>query len=90
MKDPTLGARLRLSSLWLSQTTRVLADNCLRMVVVLAVARAGQSECEAAWHKANVFFILPFLMFIFCMALGEDYNQVHPCVCQPGRSCHET
>jgi hypothetical protein len=22
-------------------------------------------------------------------ALGADDNQVHPCVCQPGRSCHE-
>lgn len=22
-------------------------------------------------------------------ALGQDYEQVHPCVCQPGRSCHE-
>jgi hypothetical protein len=23
-------------------------------------------------------------------ALGLDDNQVHPCVCQPGRSCYET
>ena len=23
-------------------------------------------------------------------ALGRDDNAVHPCVCQPGRSCHET
>ena len=23
-------------------------------------------------------------------ALGLDDNQVHPCVCQPGRACHET
>jgi hypothetical protein len=22
-------------------------------------------------------------------ALGVDDNQVHPCLCQPGRSCHE-
>jgi hypothetical protein len=22
-------------------------------------------------------------------ALGRDDNQVHPCVCQPGRTCHE-
>jgi len=22
-------------------------------------------------------------------ALGRDDNPVHPCVCQPGRSCHE-
>jgi RND superfamily putative drug exporter len=25
-------------------------------------------------HQAGLFFILPFLMFIFVMALGEDYN----------------
>jgi RND superfamily putative drug exporter len=25
-------------------------------------------------HQDGLFFILPFLMFIFCMALGEDYN----------------
>jgi hypothetical protein len=23
-------------------------------------------------------------------ALGRDDNPVHPCVCRPGRSCHET
>ena len=23
-------------------------------------------------------------------ALGQDDNQVHPCQCQPGRSCYET
>ncbi len=23
-------------------------------------------------------------------ALGHDDDQVHPCVCIPGRSCHET
>ena len=23
-------------------------------------------------------------------ALGLDDNTVHPCVCQPGRSCHES
>jgi len=23
-------------------------------------------------------------------ALGRDDNPVHPCVCQPGRSCHES
>jgi hypothetical protein len=22
-------------------------------------------------------------------ALGADDNQVHPCLCQPGRACHE-
>src|SRR5262249_11875208 len=26
------------------------------------VARAGAHESEAAWHKTNVFFILPFLL----------------------------
>src|ERR1700730_4600123 len=57
-----VGARFRLASLWLAQTARVLADNCLRMVVVLQVAGAGSRASEAAWHKTNVFFILPFLL----------------------------
>jgi 1-acyl-sn-glycerol-3-phosphate acyltransferase len=60
--NDVLGARFRLAALWLSQTARVLADNCLRMVVVLLVAGAGQRESESAWHKTNVFFILPFLL----------------------------
>src|SRR5271166_5818714 len=62
MKDQVLDARFRLAALWLSQTARVLADNCLRMVVVLLVASAGQPQSDGAWHKTNVFFILPFLL----------------------------
>ncbi|MBY0527226.1 MAG: MFS transporter [Gemmataceae bacterium] len=58
-----LPARLRLASLWLSQVARVLADNCLRMFVVLLVARAGVVESRAAWFQVTPFFILPFLLF---------------------------
>ncbi len=55
-------ARLRLAALWLSQTARVLADNCLRMFVILQVARAGAHEAQAAWYQVTPFFILPFLL----------------------------
>jgi 1-acyl-sn-glycerol-3-phosphate acyltransferase len=55
-------ARLRLASLWFAQVARVLADNCLRMVVVLHIASAGPDGSQAAWHQTSVFFILPFLL----------------------------
>jgi len=56
-------ARLRLASLWLSQVARVLADNCLRMFVVLEVAQVGQRESQSAWYQVTPFFILPFILF---------------------------
>src|SRR5262249_17216344 len=40
-------ARLRLASLWLSQVARVMADNCLRVFVLLSLANA---ERAAAWY----------------------------------------
>jgi 1-acyl-sn-glycerol-3-phosphate acyltransferase len=55
-------ARLRLACLWLSQTARVLADNCVRMLVVLYVAHAGGRDAQAAWYLVTPFFILPFLL----------------------------
>lgn len=55
-------ARIRLTSLWISQTARALADNCLRLFVVLQVAQAGQQQREAAWYQVTPFFILPFIL----------------------------
>ena len=55
-------ARRRLACLWLSQTARALADNCLRMFVVLEVAGAGGRAGEAAWYQVTPFFILPFIL----------------------------
>jgi 1-acyl-sn-glycerol-3-phosphate acyltransferase len=57
-----MSARIRLAFLWISQVARVLADNCLRMVVVLAAARLGRPERDAAWHLATTVYVLPFLL----------------------------
>jgi 1-acyl-sn-glycerol-3-phosphate acyltransferase len=56
------GARLALGLLWISQTARALADNCLRMFVVLEVARQGQLASNAAWHQVTPFVIIPFIL----------------------------
>jgi 1-acyl-sn-glycerol-3-phosphate acyltransferase len=51
-------ARIRLASLWLSQIARVLADNCLRVFVVLQVGNSG-GEQEAAWHLVSAILMVP-------------------------------
>ena len=56
------GARIRLASLWVSQTARVLADHCLRMFVILTVAQAGRAERESVWHLVVVLFALPSIV----------------------------
>lgn len=53
------GARARLASLWGSQTARVLADNALRLLVVLDYARNGIAERESAWHIVTALLMLP-------------------------------
>jgi 1-acyl-sn-glycerol-3-phosphate acyltransferase len=54
--------RCRLAALWLSQTSRVLADNALRMFVVLQVAERSLQAQDFAWHLINVFYYLPFIL----------------------------
>jgi 1-acyl-sn-glycerol-3-phosphate acyltransferase len=56
-----LSARGRLASLWLSQGTRILADNCLRLFVVLDLAHAGGTARTTAWHLVAVLLALPAL-----------------------------
>ena len=56
-------ARIRLVSLWLSQFTRVLADNCLRIFVILQLAQAGPREQGASWHVVLALFIAPAIVF---------------------------
>lgn len=55
-------ARYRLACLWVSQVARVVADNCLRMFVVLLVAHAGLHTDQEAWHRVTAFFVLPFIL----------------------------
>jgi 1-acyl-sn-glycerol-3-phosphate acyltransferase len=52
-----------LASLWLSQVCRALADNCLRMFVVLLIVGGPELPVQdAAWHQVTAFFILPFIL----------------------------
>jgi 1-acyl-sn-glycerol-3-phosphate acyltransferase len=57
-----LGARVRLVSLWFSQSARVLADWCLRVAALLHWAGAGPEARNTAWHIATGVFIAPFLL----------------------------
>jgi 1-acyl-sn-glycerol-3-phosphate acyltransferase len=54
-----LGARIRLGSLWVSQSARVLADWCLRVTAFLQAAASSQGD---AWHVATAVFIAPFVV----------------------------
>ncbi len=55
------GARIRLTSLWLSQVARVLADWCLRVTAFLAWLQAAGTNGDA-WHVATAVFIAPFVL----------------------------
>lgn len=55
--------RLRLASLWVSQTARVLADWCLRMAVAAALLRG---DSPSGWQLATAVFITPFILLSPC------------------------
>lgn len=60
-------ARLALTSLWWSQVVRIMADNALRIYVVLlaasaAGAAAAADAADAAWGLAAALYILPALL----------------------------
>src|SRR5262245_35525468 len=57
-----LSARCRLAALWISQAARVLADNALRMSIVVEIARFAAEAQDFAWHLINVFYYLPFVL----------------------------
>src|SRR5207248_387918 len=57
-----LNARLRLASLWLSQTVRAVADWCLRIFVFLQAAKAGGEEGKAAWYLVTAIALAPFIL----------------------------
>jgi hypothetical protein len=48
--------------LWVSQSARSLADWCLRMFVVLEVARAGERQRNFAPHLVTAVYIAPFIL----------------------------
>jgi predicted MFS family arabinose efflux permease len=53
---------LRLACLWVSQSARSLADWCLRLFVVLEVARHGPRERNFAPHLVTAVYIAPFIL----------------------------
>ncbi len=55
-------ASLRLACLWVSQSARSLADWCLRLFVVLEVARAGERPRNFAPHLVTAVYIAPFIL----------------------------
>jgi 1-acyl-sn-glycerol-3-phosphate acyltransferase len=55
-------ARLRLLSLWVSQTNRVVADWMVRLLAVLECAGAGDVGQQSAWHQATGLYVAPFLL----------------------------
>jgi 1-acyl-sn-glycerol-3-phosphate acyltransferase len=68
----TANSRGRLASLWLSQAARNLADNALRVFVILRVAEAGQAERDYAWHLCAALLMLPAVLLApFNGALGN-------------------
>lgn len=57
-------ARLALVSLWCSQVARIMADNALRIYVVLLAASVGTGAADAAdaaWDLAAALYVLPAL-----------------------------
>src|ERR1700722_18471121 len=52
-------SRWRLASLWLSQVARNLADNWLRVFVVLELARAWSDRADQAWQVITLLWTLP-------------------------------
>jgi 1-acyl-sn-glycerol-3-phosphate acyltransferase len=68
----TTNARGRLASLWLSQVARNVADNTLRVFVLLRVAEASQAERDYAWHLCAALLTLPAVLLApFNGALGN-------------------
>lgn len=55
-------ARLRLASLWLSATTRVVADWGLRFAIMAEIGRDRGGDLLSGWHQATVFAISPFVL----------------------------
>jgi hypothetical protein len=50
---------VRLVTLWVAQVCRILADNCLRLFIVLEVARGSEAQRDAAWHLTTALLALP-------------------------------
>ena len=58
--------RARLVSLWLSQVARIVADNALRVFVLLWIAEAGRAQRDYAWHLVAALLMLPAVLLAPC------------------------
>jgi acyl-[acyl-carrier-protein]-phospholipid O-acyltransferase/long-chain-fatty-acid--[acyl-carrier-protein] ligase len=56
-------ARFRFASLWLSQVARVMADNCLRMFLVLLLSSYDATFSQSGWHLLAALQMLPAVFF---------------------------
>jgi 1-acyl-sn-glycerol-3-phosphate acyltransferase len=57
-----LNSRLRLFSLWISQTARVTADNCLRVWLFFEVAKLGNAQRDSGWHLVTALLMAPAVL----------------------------
>ncbi len=55
-------ASFRLACLWVSQSARSLADWCLRLFVVLEIARLGERPRNFAPHLVTAVYVAPFIL----------------------------
>lgn len=55
-------ARLRLASLWLSQGARVMANNCLRISVILGLRLGDASLGVSAWYLVTLVLVAPAIL----------------------------
>ena len=57
-----LAPRVRLASLWLSQSARVLSDWCFALFLIQEIAALGDRERNSAAHLVTAVFIAPFIL----------------------------
>src|SRR5262245_6247338 len=55
-------ARCRLGFFWISHSARVVADNVLRALVILAVLPRSAEGRDFGWELINVSYYLPFIL----------------------------
>jgi 1-acyl-sn-glycerol-3-phosphate acyltransferase len=58
--------RARLASLWLSQVARIIADNALRIFVLVRMAEGSHGQRDSAWHLLAALLMLPAVVLAPC------------------------
>ncbi len=74
--NSTAVSRARLASLWFSQVFRNVADNALRVFVLLRVAEASQAQRGSAWHLLAALLMLPAVLLApFNGAISNTFSK---------------